>query len=116
MFVLYVDGYEINQTELSPIMEMVIDDKIHLLEEYNNDKYIIICEGHTCDLADENYNNNLAQKRAEVVKEYLIKNGFKAENIITVSKGKSTPIVYNTSEYNRKLNRRVVFLIKEKRQ
>ena len=115
LFVLYIDGYEINQTELSPIMEMMIDDKLPLLEEYNNDNYIIICEGHTCDLADENYNKNLAQKRAEVVKEYLIKNGFKGENIMPVSKGKSTPIVYNTSEQNRKLNRRVVFLIKEKK-
>ena len=115
VFVLHVDGYEVNQTELSVLMELMIDDKIAQLEEYNSDKYVIICEGHTCDLSDDTYNNKLALKRAEAVKNYLVKNGFNAKNIVTVSKGKSTPIVQNTSEYNRKLNRRVVFLIKERK-
>ena len=115
VFAIYVDGYEVNQSELSPIMETMIDDKLPFLSDYNSDKYTIICEGHTCDLADDNYNQKLGQKRAEVVKDYLVKNGFNANNIITVSKGKSAPVVYNTSEYNRKLNRRVLFLIKEKK-
>ncbi|MDR0873115.1 MAG: OmpA family protein, partial [Prevotellaceae bacterium] len=115
LLVLYVDGYEINQSKLSPIMEKMIDDKIRLLQKYNNDKYIIICEGHTCDLGREEFNLNLGQMRAEVVREYLITKGFMGDNLIATSKGESTPIVVNDSEANRKINRRVVFLIKEKR-
>ena len=115
LLVLYVDGYEINQTELSPIMKKMIDDKIRLLQRYNNDRYIIIAEGHTCDLGREDFNMRLGQMRAEVVREYLMSRGFNGDNIIATSKGETSPIVPNTSEANRKLNRRVVFLIKEKR-
>ena len=112
LLVLYVDGYEINQTELSPIMKKMIDDKIRLLQRYNNDRYIIIVEGHTCDLGREDFNMRLGQMRAEVVREYLMSRGFNGDNLIPTSKGKTSPIVPNTSEANRKLNRRVVFLVK----
>jgi outer membrane protein OmpA-like peptidoglycan-associated protein len=95
-------------------MEKMIDDKIRLLQKYNSEKYIIICEGHTCDLGREEFNMNLAQKRAEVVREYLISKGFNGDNLVAASKGESTPIVANDGEANRKINRRVVFLIKEK--
>ncbi|GHT34433.1 hypothetical protein FACS189434_10590 [Bacteroidia bacterium] len=114
LLVMYVDGYEVNQSKLSPIMEKMIDDKIRLLQKYNSDKYIIICEGHTCDLGREEFNLNLAQKRAEVVREYLISKGFNGDNLVAASKGETTPIVANDGEANRKINRRVVFLIKEK--
>jgi flagellar motor protein MotB len=114
LLVLYIDGYEINQSTLSPVMENMLDEKIRLLQKYNNDKYVIICEGHTCDLGREGFNIKLAQMRAETVKEYLVKKGFNYNNIIVTSKGETTPIVPNTNEANRKLNRRVVFLIIEK--
>jgi len=113
--VLQVDGYEVNQSKLSPIMERMVDEKIRLLQRYNSDKYVIICEGHTCDLGREDFNLTLGQKRAEVIKEYLMTKGFNGDNIVPTSKGKTTPIVPNTSEANRKINRRVVFLIKEKK-
>ena len=115
LLVLYVDGYELNQSHLSPIMKKMIDDKIRLLQRYNSEKYIIIAEGHTCDLGREDFNMNLGQMRAEVVREYLMEKGFNGNNIIPTSKGETSHIVANTSEANRKINRRVVFLIKEKR-
>jgi len=115
VLVLQVDGYEINQSKLSPIMEHMLDDKIRLLQKYNSNKYIIICEGHTCDLGREEFNLDLGQKRAEVIVEYLMGKGFNGENLLPTSKGETTPIVQNINEFNRKINRRVVFLIKEKR-
>ena len=116
LLVLQIDGYEVNQSKLSPIMERMIDDKIRMLQKYNNDNYLIICEGHTCDLGNEIPNMNLGQMRAIVVKDYLKKRGFNGDNIIPVSKGESTPIVLNNSEFNRKLNRRVVFIMIEKKR
>jgi len=114
LLVLYVDGYEPNQSKLSPVMEKEIDEKIRMLQKYNNNEYIIICEGHTCDLGREEFNYNLGLSRAEAIKEYLMNKGFNGDNLVATSKGKTTPIVENTSETNRKINRRVVFLIKEK--
>jgi outer membrane protein OmpA-like peptidoglycan-associated protein len=113
--VLQVAGYELNQAELSTDLQSRLNDIIADLAQYNNDKYVIIAEGHTCDLGREDFNLQLAQERAEIVKQYLLGKGFKSDNVIPVSKGKLTPVVPNTSEDNRKINRRVVFLIKEKR-
>jgi len=114
LLVLQVDGYEVNQSKLSPIMERMLDDKIRLLQKYNSSKYIIICEGHTCDLGREEFNLDLGQRRAEVIVDYLIGKGFNGENLVPTSKGEMSPIVENKDEPNRKINRRVVFLIKEK--
>jgi outer membrane protein OmpA-like peptidoglycan-associated protein len=113
LFVLHVDGYEINQTKLSPTMEKMIDRKLHALQAYNNDNYTIIIEGHTCDLGAAGFNKWLARVRAEEVRDYLVKKGFKHSNLVVASKGKTTPIIENTSEARRKINRRVVFLVKE---
>jgi len=115
MVVYYIDGYEVNQYKLSPIMEKMLDEKVELLQKYNNDKYIIICEGHTCNLGTANANLKLAQTRAEEIKNYLVNQGFKSENLVVTSKGKNAPILPNINDINRKLNRRVVFLVKEKR-
>ena len=115
LVVLQVDGYEVNQTRLTPAMEKMLDEKVRMLQKYNSDKYVIICEGHTCDLGREEFNLNLAQKRAEVIREYLMTKGFNDDNLVATSKGKSTPIVLNINEDNRKVNRRVVFLIKERK-
>ena len=115
MIIVSMDGYNVNQSELSPIMKMMLDDQIRLLQQYNNDNYTIICEGHTCSLGTSAYNWNLGQKRADGVKNYLVSQGFRANNLVTISKGSTTPIVANTNESNRKINRRVVFLIKEKK-
>ena len=114
MMIIYTDGYEINQTELSPIMKIIIDDKLPLLQQYNSDRYTIVCEGHTCNLGTPMYNWNLGQMRAEVVRNYLIMKGFKAENLVAISKGSTMPITANTSESSRKPNRRVVFIVLEK--
>jgi outer membrane protein OmpA-like peptidoglycan-associated protein len=114
LLVLELDGYEIDQSKLSPIMERMLNAKIAKLKKYNTSKYEIIVEGHTCDLGSESYNLKLARKRAEVVGAHLVKKGFKRSNITVVSKGESTPIIDNNSEAHRKINRRVVFLVRVK--
>jgi outer membrane protein OmpA-like peptidoglycan-associated protein len=93
----------------------MIDQKIVNLQRYNNNRYTIIVEGHTCDLGNDNSNMDLAKKRAEEVRDYLVKKGFNRRNIRVVSKGETAPIVPNFDEPHRKTNRRVVFLIQERK-
>jgi len=63
--------------------------------------------GHTCDLGPEQYNLGLSQRRAEAVKQELVSLGVDPEAIVTDGRGELEPMVPNTSEKNRKLNRRV---------
>jgi OOP family OmpA-OmpF porin len=65
--------------------------------------------GHTDDKGTEAYNLELGQRRAEAVKELLVKFGAPAERLKTVSFGKTRPIVPNDTEENRAKNRRVEF-------
>jgi len=64
--------------------------------------------GYTDDIGDAKYNLKLSQKRAEAVKEILVKK-FKIDpkRIVAKGYGEAYPLVPNTSDTNRALNRRV---------
>ncbi|MBI4691740.1 MAG: OmpA family protein, partial [Nitrospirae bacterium] len=64
-------------------------------------------EGHTDDIGDDDSNMKLSLSRANSVKNYLTDKGISEDRIITIGKGKSEPIVPNTSSQNRARNRRV---------
>ncbi|MGK7296557.1 MAG: OmpA family protein, partial [Candidatus Wenzhouxiangella sp. M2_3B_020] len=63
--------------------------------------------GHTCDIGPEAYNQRLSNRRAESVKRELVALGVDPNAIVTDGRGESDPLVPNTSEENRELNRRV---------
>lgn len=62
--------------------------------------------GHTDWIGTDAYNQALSEKRATVVKEYLIRKGVDAGRIRTYAYGESQPIAPNTTEEGRALNRR----------
>ena len=65
--------------------------------------------GHTDIHGSEKFNQKLSEKRADSVKEYLIKKGISKSRLTTTGKGKRTPIVNKTGpEYDRQ-NRRTEF-------
>lgn len=64
--------------------------------------------GHTDDVGTDENNQELSEKRAQSVRQYLIDHcGCQADKLIAVGYGKTRPVVPNDSEKNRKLNRRV---------
>ena len=66
--------------------------------------------GHTDSTGDETYNQNLSQKRAEAVRDYLVKNfSVRADNLKTAGYGESRPVAPNDTPQGRAKNRRVVF-------
>jgi outer membrane protein OmpA-like peptidoglycan-associated protein len=68
--------------------------------------------GHTDAYGKWDYNRNLSQKRAEAVKDYLLKKGIDARRIKAVGYGESKPIASNDDEdEGRALNRRVEFKV-----
>ena len=107
-----LDGYELNQSALSPAMERILDEKVEQIRRTYGTNISIVTEGHTCDLGNKATNMKLGQKRADVVRNFLISRGFAPNKVEAVSKGQTSPIVPNDSDANRKKNRRVVFIIK----
>jgi outer membrane protein OmpA-like peptidoglycan-associated protein len=68
--------------------------------------------GHTDAYGRWDYNRTLSQKRAEAVKDYLLKKGIDARRIKAIGYGESKPIASNDDEEEgRALNRRVEFKV-----
>jgi outer membrane protein OmpA-like peptidoglycan-associated protein/flagellar hook assembly protein FlgD len=94
----------------------VLDRVYDILDKYEH--YNIEVEGHTDDIGTEEYNLKLSERRANSVKNYLIKKGVVKKRISSIGRGKSTPMYEVSSEKNKKKldekrrrNRRVEFLL-----
>lgn len=88
-----------------------IDRKVAILNKYPEVRMTLI--GHTDDRGTEQYNYNLGLERAQAVKDYMVAKGIAANRLYVESKGKTQPIVSNTTEENRYKNRRVEFELKQ---
>jgi OOP family OmpA-OmpF porin len=73
----------------------------------------IVIAGHTDAKGTDAYNMDLGRRRAEAVRELLVKSGAPAERLRVESFGKSRPIAENTTEEGRAQNRRVEFHVGE---
>ena len=63
--------------------------------------------GHSSAEGSDERNMMLSVDRANAVKAYLVNNGIKNNNLITKGFGEAKPIVANSTETNKALNRRV---------
>lgn len=68
-------------------------------------------EGHCDERGTDEYNIALGQRRADIIREYLIGQGVEATRIATISYGKMRPISYDGTEESNYLNRRGMFLV-----
>ncbi len=68
--------------------------------------------GHTDDTGEAAANLVLSQKRAQSVVTYLTKAGVATDRIRAIGYGKTRPLVPNTTEENRQLNRRIEWKIR----
>jgi OOP family OmpA-OmpF porin len=100
--------FDFDRDVLKPEGRVEVDKVIAILKE-QPDRDIVIA-GHTCDLGSDAYNMDLSQRRANTVRNYAVSQGIVAERVTTRAYGESTPAVPNTSEANRKLNRRITFV------
>lgn len=62
--------------------------------------------GHTDNVDSDAFNQALGQRRANIVKQYLIGKGVSASKIIASSKGETKPVATNNTSAGRALNRR----------
>ena len=79
----------------------------------SDDKTTIHIVGNTDNIGDPRYNLKLSKQRAEAVKHELVINGIAADLITTEGDGAANPIADNTTESERKKNRRATITISE---
>jgi outer membrane protein OmpA-like peptidoglycan-associated protein len=69
--------------------------------------YTVSVNGHTDDVGTEDYNQKLSERRAQAVRDYLVKAGLSADILTVTGHGKKRPLVPGNSEKARAKNRRV---------
>ncbi len=101
--------FDFDSYELKPESKYELDRLIRIMKEHKS--MVVEIAGHTDDIGTEEYNLRLSQKRAEAVKQYLVEHGIEPQRIIAKGYGKSQPLIADTTEEARALNRRVEFKI-----
>jgi len=89
---IWTESFEFNRTALSPEVRGKIDsDILPKLKDFAEIRYINV-NGHTDLLGSSIYNQQLSEKRAEAVRDYLVSQGAGAEKIEVYGFGKTLPI------------------------
>ncbi|MBT8290438.1 MAG: OmpA family protein [Muriicola sp.] len=83
----------------------VFVDIIKILNEYPNAKFTV--EGHTDSVGSEKTNQALSEKRANSVRDFLVKEGIGADRLTAIGYGEAKPIATNANRAGRAQNRRV---------
>ncbi|MEM1347516.1 MAG: carboxypeptidase regulatory-like domain-containing protein [Myxococcota bacterium] len=102
--------FETGEAEILPRSFGLLDQVASVLVE-NPDISAVRIEGHTDNRGADEFNLDLSQKRAEAVRAYLVGQGVGVERLSAKGFGATRPLLPNTSNRNRELNRRVEFNI-----
>ncbi len=101
--------FEFNKFEIKPESFSELLNVTKFLQQ--NPSLIIEVGGHTDNAGSEDYNVKLSQKRSQSVINFLVEKGIDKSRMQSHGYGSSKPIANNDTDLNRKLNRRIEFLI-----
>ena len=106
--------FDLNSTALKPGAKQQLEKMAEVMVRYpDND---ILVTGHTDNTGSEKYNQDLSERRAKAVKNYLILKGISAGRITSMGFGETMPVASNATPEGRQKNRRVEIEIKPRRQ
>jgi outer membrane protein OmpA-like peptidoglycan-associated protein len=101
--------FAVDRTELQPGARQELDRIADFLEAHPERDAII--EGHTDDQGTEQYNQDLSERRARAVADYLVARGVDRSRVRVEGLGESQPIAPNDTPAGRQENRRVEVVI-----
>ena len=104
-------AFGFDKAGLSDDAKAALDGFAERVKADNKNVYIEV-QGHTDSVGSEGYNLKLGQKRAEEVRDYLIRqHHFPMHRIAAISYGESEPVADNSNREGRAQNRRVVLVV-----
>lgn len=110
--------FDFDQSALHADGKKKLDDEVvGKMKEYSQVDVILVT-GHADRIGSDAYNQELSQRRADAVKDYLVGQGVASDRIETAAKGESEPVVSCDKVKGKKLieclqpNRRVVVDVK----
>ena len=108
------DGFLVNlpdvtfatgSTTITPSFQATLNEVAESLTKYPNS--LIDVYGHTDSTGSESFNQDLSERRAQTVSNYITSRGVNSARIRWQGFGETMPVADNSSEEGRRLNRRV---------
>lgn len=99
--------FDYDKAEIRPDQVSLLQSDASWLKAHPGMRFTI--EGHCDDRGSEEYNLGLGDRRANVVKEYLVKQGVSQASITTISYGEERPLCRDNNEGCFQQNRRAAF-------
>lgn len=99
--------FETGKATLVPASNKILADVADVLIKYP--AYSLNIGGHTDNVGDDKFNQELSEKRAKTVYDYLISKGVAASRLTSAGYGETKPVGDNKTKAGRDLNRRVEF-------
>lgn len=106
--------FDVDRTEIMPSARDEIARAAQVLVKYP-DTYIIV-EGHTDSIGTSEYNQKLSERRADAVRNELMRNGVAAARTAAKGYGETDPVADNAAPEGRQANRRVQLEIRPNEQ
>lgn len=104
-------NFEFNKATLTNESETILTMAYNALVA-NPDVQIEI-SGHTDNVGSQQYNQALSLKRAQAVKNWLVKKGIASNRMKTVGRGQNEPMSSNETDEGRAENRRIEFYVQQ---
>ncbi len=106
---LQVINFEVDKADIPEVNKAVLDRAVEVMKNVPNMQLMIL--GHTDSDGDDAHNQELSQRRAESVKQYLVSKGVDASKLMTKGMGETDPIATNQTDNGKFRNRRIEFTV-----
>ncbi|MCB1032223.1 MAG: OmpA family protein [Acidobacteria bacterium] len=104
--------FEVDSAVLCSTCRDSLEESAWVLNQYP--KTAVVVQGHTDSTGTEEHNQELSERRAGAVRNFLVGRGVDAHRIATVGYGEGSPVASNDTPNGRRLNRRVDLMLRAK--
>ncbi len=101
------------KAELLPAAQVKLNSVAEALTQQDPDSKMVV-EGHTDSQGKDSYNQDLSQRRAQAVRDYLVSRGIASDRVSSEGFGSSRSVADNGSAEGRANNRRVEIVVQPK--